>query len=561
MAKASKDDTGDINYRFVGIGSILASDACRVPEYQRSYSWTVDGDEQVVEFWNDLAGVGAMGQYFLGTIVMSREGDASLIIDGQQRLATTCLLLAAIRDQFLATSHAKTNFVETEYLVSETLESAGPISKLTLNLEDDDYFGRIIRRDATGEPDPKYPSQLRLAAAYAYLRAQVAVVAATSSDELIEIVDLLAKRAKVAAISVADETDAYTVFETLNDRGADLTTADLLKNYLYRQSGSKLAKVQAQWATALGTLEASAADHRFTAFLRHYWSSLHGLTSQKALYKAIKPQIKTEASAVRFANGLVKNASYYAALKNRTHPQWTDLDDTARESLDVLIRIFDLTPNRPLLMAACDKLSKKELGNLLTALLAWSIRGVVLETINSGSTEEKYCEAAQAIRGGALKTTDAIRDFLRPVLPTDKSFQDAFAIAKVTRNNVARYYLRTLELQQAGDVEPENVPNANSTKINLEHVLAQKANPAEWTDITDASDVTTWAYRLGNMALLKKSENGALGNRGFATKKTALNSSSFALTKQIGAKGDWRPKDIEARQLALAKLAVSAWPL
>lgn len=84
-----------------GIGHVLNDRRLEVPIYQRSYSW---GPQQLNDFWTDLSGAmtAQQSQYFLGNIVLSEEGADSghVIIDGQQRLATTMILLAAIRNEY-----------------------------------------------------------------------------------------------------------------------------------------------------------------------------------------------------------------------------------------------------------------------------------------------------------------------------------------------------------------------------------------------------------------------------------------------------------------------------
>src|SRR5262245_41584156 len=84
-----------------GIGRLIRDGVLQVPTYQRSYSW---GPEQVQTFWHDLRAALVAGDplYFLGAVVISSSGntDRSTVIDGQQRLATTCMLIAAIRDVF-----------------------------------------------------------------------------------------------------------------------------------------------------------------------------------------------------------------------------------------------------------------------------------------------------------------------------------------------------------------------------------------------------------------------------------------------------------------------------
>jgi hypothetical protein len=556
-----------IQFDLLGIAELIKNKELGVPEYQRSYSWTTDkDDQQVVAFWHDLEESYALphNEYFLGTVVLTSEGDSErrTIIDGQQRLATTSLLLAAIKDELVAASHDKVSVVERDYLAKQTLKSAGSERRLRLNLEDDDYFATILETGSPGTADPKVPSHQRLSDAYFYLRGRLApMIAADGADELIEFVSFLDERAKVGVIEVPTEADAYTIFETLNDRGADLTIADLLKNYLYgRATADKIAAVRADWNQALGALGLSAAETKFVAFLRHYWSSREGSTTEKRLYGAIKERIRTKRDVTRFAKEVASAASKYAALDNPNHEYWKTVGTAGKSEVELLSR-FRLAPNRPLLLAAMDHFAAKELRALLSALVSWSVRGMVAETMNSKSTEEQYCAAAVKIRAGEFKTTAQVRAFLSGVVPSDEVFGASFGILRISKNRgwYARYYLRALERAKAGEAEPELVPNPDETELNLEHVLAQNAEPADWTGITTAEDVATWAYRLGNMVLLTKSENEDVGNGAFPTKKPVLRASQLALTSEVGRRADWGPKQIDERQQRLAKLAVEAW--
>jgi hypothetical protein len=229
-------DAGSIQFRLPGIAELIETCELRVPAYQRSYSWNVKGDEQVPEYWTDLErAFGEKGEYFLGTVVLSLDGEGSCrtIIDGQQRLATTSLLLAAIRDALMELGSKKAQIVGRDFLAKETLASMGMVRRLQLNIDDDEYFGDIITDSRVGSPDRKVTSQLRIKGAFVYLLARAnEVAAAGGEDQLIEWVSFLRDRARVGVIEVPTESDAYIIFETLNDRGADLTPADLLKNYL-----------------------------------------------------------------------------------------------------------------------------------------------------------------------------------------------------------------------------------------------------------------------------------------------------------------------------------------
>lgn len=553
-----------IQFSLPGIATLMAQMELSVPEYQRSYAWHVSGEDiQVTEYWHDLVASvpNENREYFFGTVVLSQQSNSHrhVVIDGQQRLATTVLLLTAIRARFRAVGHRKARVLD-DLLAKETMTSDGEERRLLLNLDDDDYLGSIVTDGIVGEPDPRVPSQKRLALAYEFLLERVNELAdSAGDDELVKLVTYLQNRARVGVIEVPTESDAYVIFETLNDRGADLTIADLLKNYLYGRAQDKLEAVKKDWALALGALELTAADGKFVAFLRHYWSSLDGVTRERELYASIQRKVKTKAEAAKFARSIAQAAVKYAALQNATHPEWAKHGTSGRSDVALLVR-FNLAPNRPLLMAAMDNFKQAEFKKLLQALVNWSVRGLVNDTMNSGTTEEQYCLAAVEIRAKNITTVAQLRTFLASTIPSDTAFQGAYALARIKRNWLARYYLQALERQKVGEAEPALVPNPDENQLNLEHVLPQNAVPTDWTGITSAEDVQTWAYRLGNMVLLSKKENNNIGNGDFQSKISVLKASALKLTSEVGRKQDWTPKHIETRQKELAKLAIKTWP-
>ncbi|MFZ4131140.1 DUF262 domain-containing protein [Streptomyces cellulosae] len=562
MPSAAKATPTSIKFQLVGVAELIEMQEMRVPIYQRSYRWRPDGE--VSQYWSDLLhAFDDTDEYFLGTVVLTTEGDASrkTIIDGQQRIVTTSLLLAVIRDHLKDHGNEKYSVIERDYLAKETLQSEGKDPRLVLNPEDDSIFSSVVSGDADPESaDSKAPAVMK---AYAFLSKAMGTVADSVGDEgekrLLQWATFLRERVRVGVIEVPSESDAYVIFETLNNRGADLTTADLLKNYIFGRAGSELDKVRDYWMRTLGALELTAADSKFTAFLRHYWSSRYGLTRERDLYAKIKEKVRTRSQASQFAIDLSRAAEKYAAITNPGHDFWTNLDYTGKADLQILAR-FNLAPNRPLLLSAMEKFSQAELKKLLRALVSWSVRGTVAETINSGTTEERYCEVASAIRSGQVKTAKSVKEKLGNAIPSDDQFKEAFAIMRVTKNVTARYYLLALERYEAKNPEPELVPNEDGDKLNLEHVLPQNATEAEWPTFKTAEDRYNWAYRLGNMTLLPKGKNGKIGNKSFAVKAPILKSSAMTLTAEVGKNKQWTSVEIAARQNLLAEKAVLAWP-
>lgn len=398
---------------------------------------------------------------------------------------------------------------------------------------------------------------------YERLRAEVRKLSDDAGPDwekrLNQWVQFVEDQVRAIFLEVSSESDAFLIFETLNDRGADLTIADLLKNYLFGRAGSKLDVVRDAWMQSLGTLEISAENVLFTTFLRHYWSSYYGAVRERDLYRSIKEHVTTEINAVDFAEDLQKAANMYAAILHGDHDYWTEMGTSAKENIETLLRL-NLEQNRPLILAALQHFPQAEVRKLIRSIVTWSVRGLIVGGIGGGKTERTYCEAAVKIRKGDVKTTDELFQEISRIVPSDDEFQSAFALARVPRSTLARYYLVALEKGIQGELEPELVPNENEEQVNIEHILPQRATEEDWGAHFAEDERGDYIYRLGNMALLKKGPNGRIGNKAFSEKKPVLMSSSFELTKQVATETDWTPEAIKNRQAGLAKLAVSVWP-
>ncbi|MEX2324050.1 MAG: DUF262 domain-containing protein [Acidimicrobiia bacterium] len=558
----------------VGIAHALSSRRLAVPIHQRSYAWGSDDPkerDQVQEFWDDLSAAFDQGdetEYFLGAVVVSREGSAdsqrATIIDGQQRIATTAILLAAIRDVFKRQGDTtRADSIQQKFLASTDLATASFLPQLTLNADDDPFFGQFII-----EGDISTPSQIEshdlIARAYNLLLGYVGSAVGGSSvpweTKLTRWVKYLEDRARIIVVDVPTEADAFLIFETLNDRGADLTIADLLKNFLFRRSEAKLDVVRGAWTSALAYLDISAAGSQlFTDFLRHFWSSKYGATRERELYARIKDRVTASSHAVDLALELKQASRLYAAILHSDHDYWSDFPPEVKTNIDVLSRL-NLEQHRPLLLAAMQHLTKQELKSALKGLVAWSVRGLIVGGIGGGTAERLYCDAAMKVRAGDVKTAGDIASELSSIVYGDSEFRERFEQARVTRGTVARYILAALERTERGEDEPELVPNENETEVNLEHILPRNPSKSDWPQFTE-EQWRSHLHRIGNLALLSKGPNGRIGNKPFSVKKPILVESAMRLTQDAGSEDDWTPESVVARQKRLAELAVRTWPV
>jgi uncharacterized protein with ParB-like and HNH nuclease domain len=149
-------------------------------------------------------------------------------------------------------------------------------------------------------------------------------------DRLLDWVEYLEQKARVIWVQVPDDANAFRIFETLNDRGLDLSIADLLKNYLFGMAGDRIDEAQQHWASMVGTLETVGSENIITTYVRHLWSSKYGLTRERELYTSIKKIVTSRKAAVDFSEELANDAVLYAALLYSEHELWMDLGTTAK---------------------------------------------------------------------------------------------------------------------------------------------------------------------------------------------------------------------------------------
>lgn len=125
-----------------GIGKLLRQGRLEVPANQRSYAWRDTHVRNLLQDLNEAVRRNSTDEYFLGTVVLIQKlGEPPSIVDGQQRLATTSILLARIRDHLLSINRkAAADFIEESFLSNIDLQTEQRVSRLKLNLEDNEFF-------------------------------------------------------------------------------------------------------------------------------------------------------------------------------------------------------------------------------------------------------------------------------------------------------------------------------------------------------------------------------------------------------------------------------------
>jgi hypothetical protein len=250
-----------ISIELRGIGDAMKSCWLQVPAYQRDFAWD---KEQVEELLGDLSEAihSREPEYFLGSIVLSAGTSEFLqVTDGQQRLATTSIMIAAIRNYFLANGEQeRAGKLESDFLLSRDIRTLEFIPRLRLNAHDHDFYEQVVLKRPAGQQllASDAASHRRIEKAVKIVSDYVQTLAKANPKDpvgtLLDWSEYLETQCKVIWVTVPDEGNAFTIFETLNDRGLDLAISDLLKNFLFYKAGNRLPEAQSNWTSMTGVL-------------------------------------------------------------------------------------------------------------------------------------------------------------------------------------------------------------------------------------------------------------------------------------------------------------------
>lgn len=555
----------------IGIGELLHKGQLAVPANQRPYAWE---ESHVTTLFEDLYDSIERDDedYFLGTIVLVQTGrETPSIADGQQRIATTSILLSRIRDRQHALGREKRAMsIDEQYLRSIDLRSEERLPRLRLNIEDHDFFVKHILSSphldddfiSVSDSEILRTSNKKLLKACEKADEFITKLLAghredTQSDVLLKWVEFIRDKATVVVVTASDEVGAYRMFETLNDRGLKASQADILKNFLFSKAGSRTREAHMKWNTIVNAVEGLGEDvnQRLVTYIRHFWILTHGPTKERELAGLIKKEITGETKALNFLSAASGAVQDYVALWSSRHHNWADHRSGARQSIDTIAQHLRVEQIRPLLFAIVRNFDPEEAEKALRLCVNWSVRFLIYGG-RGGLLDHQYSVRAQEIGTGRITKARQLRDAMENYVPTDMEFQTAFATARVSRPRFARYYLRALEKTMKGEGEPELVPNEDVKDVTLDHIL-----PLSPGDDWNVGDEQAEAVQklIGNMALIRASENRDLANKGFHEKRAKYATSAYFTTQMIADEANWGIEEIKRRQAVLAETAVRTW--
>lgn len=540
----------------------------RVPRFQRDYSW---GEEEWEDLWADLLTTVEGGEepaHYMGYLVLQSSDEKTFdVIDGQQRLTTLTLLVLAVLKHLQrlidAGQSPEQNGRRLELLRRTYVGTLDPVSlatksKLTLNRNSDGYFQQYL------VPLQRLPqrrlrlSEQSLRKAFEWFDRHVeSYLKAASGDPgtvLAQFVENMSDRLFFTVINVTDELNAYRVFETLNARGVKLSSTDLLKNYLFsalsREKDSNaqdLDLLEDRWDALVSRL----GSEDFPEFLRVHWLSRGRFVRHAELFKKVRTSVTGREAVFSLLRELDEDVDRYLALQE---PANSALSPAAQEWAR-LLKLFRVRQPYPLLIAAQRTFNASEVEQLLRACVILSFRYNVICGLSPGEQEPVFADASKAIAEGTSRSAgDAIRALSR-IYPADDVFKSAFVERLFTRGKekLARYVLCEFEKNRS------QVPvDFEADTLSIEHVLPQ--SPELGWEAFDLQELETMTYRLANMVLIRKSQNGQLGNLPYAAKRPVLQACEFETTQELANENaEWTPDRLLGRQHQLANRASAIW--
>lgn len=564
MARVNLLNTRTINFlELVGNGRIY-----RVPPYQRDYSWE---EEQWEDLWNDILDLRGMqdNRHYMGALVVEAKSDREFrIIDGQQRLATLSLLSLAVigklRNMAEKNIDSTKNFERADGLRNRFIGEKDPASliessKLFLNETDDAFYqDYLIQLRPPLNPKGLPKSNRLLWECLQYYRARLEEVIDFKTDgaaiaELLS--ETVARQLMFILITVEDQINAYTVFETLNARGLELTTTDLLKNYLFSrvQVQADLQALQRRWRALVATVR----QERFPEFLRYHLLCEQPKIRSERLFKLVRERASSPHDVFSLLTALEGRAELFSALSDPNHGYWAEQTE-ARPYIREL-NLFRVRQMTPLLFATWEKFIKHDFVRVLKLVSLVSFRYSIVSSLNTNALEPAYHEAAKAVLDGIAVNPGQVFERLRDIYVDDNKFEQDFALLTLEtsgqRKKLAKYILARLEQDLTSRAcDPDTDP------ATIEHILPE--NPLDdWSDQFPREYWDTAVYRLGNLTLLEPALNRQAGNQSYSLKVSGYAKSAYTLSRRVSemAPEQWTLDLLNERQRRLASRAVQLW--
>ncbi len=578
----------------------LYKDFYTVPDFQREFVWEREQVEKLLqdiqdEFFGEDGQLIKGPEYFLGSLVVCRDGDGTLsLIDGQQRMTTIFLILCAIRDLLIEVNESPSDTLKGQIAASSINDVGDEMFRHRLVLQYDDSKGilkKVVEDSAhLDDVTEKTTSVIRIRSAYRDILEFLRINNDTSAKKLKLFYATFTKRVKLIRIITPSLTNALKVFETVNDRGVGLNAMDLLKNLLFmKTSPDEYPKLKQRWKDLIDTLD--ACGEKPLRFLRYFIMAHFELDSKKPLreddiYDWFTTNIKTvglDAQPLTFLKSLIDCASAWSNFLGAK-----DVDGAANPYLKNLTLLSGAARQHFILLLAGRHLQPQEFSKLCRALENLFFCYIITRE-PTRTFERNFAVWSSDLRSATDE--ESLDAFIANRVTSDLENRRGnfdFAFNELRQSRIQQYRMRYIlakltqyiEQQAWNNPAHESLDQYIAKTVEVEHILPQTPTPEVMDSFDQTERYGEYVGLMGNLTLLEKTINTSVSNDLYAKKLPGYRQSSYLLTKslvekpQVGVNtqlnravehlipfAEWNSKSIEQRQVMLARLAVFVWDM
>lgn len=577
--------------KFDTVKKFLSYGVFSIPEYQRGYSWT---KEQLDDLANDLYDVEFVKEHYTGTITLIQTvGQERVgitmhtkynVVDGQQRLTTFHLLAISL---YYRLKNIDIN-ASDEKIIENILYRGKPFLKLN-NSKDQEFFFDILNEGNTEtlkKFQPATKTQKNLLNARLYF--DNFFVKYKSVQRLIKMYNNLFSKFKVNITELEDESEVGLIFETMNNRGLQLSDIDKVKNYLiylsHKLNEKKLAKdINRSFGeifSELMKIENHSVTQIENQFLKDCYVVYTGDNKElKDIHKKIKSNLIPQKSIFRsktlfdtndtlrnkkikeirdFNNYLHRCAFHYSKIYNRT------FDNEGVN--DALLRLNSMGKTEtfvPLLLSILNSRLYKEdfLIPIVDIMEIFSLRVFVFGNKNRNTGHNRIVELSHNVFSKKLRFNELKTNLRKLVSNNSNTFElkrsilimnSYESLSSKTFNLIFYCYEQFLREKDAIKNDLVTLNEFLSDKrITIEHIASQQAMSSD----KPVKDVDV----LGNLVITYNNSN--LSNKTFESKKMIYRSSNLASERELILYDVWNDKTIRERGKKLAKFILDKWKI
>ena len=549
------------------LATIFSSDFdYAIPSYQRPYAWT---EVQAGELFSDLVDFFTKEKddtYFLGSIVLIKEEGKphAEVIDGQQRLTTLTILLAALTTQFSGELRADfENYIREPGRASQGLK---PKPRLALRERDRQFFADYIqglRLTDLVVLDPAQvdnESQRNVRRNAEVMLQRLKATFNEDTERLCEFGAFLVQRCFLVAVSTPSQQSAFRVFSVLNSRGLDLLPTDIIKSDVI---GSINQARQEDFTETWEELEVETGRDGFAEVFGHIRMIYAKEKARRSLLEEFRERVIAKVGS---AEDLVSKVvqPYTQAYLIAKHCQYVSTSNAAE--INALLKWLNRIDNSDWLPSAMKFLAEHEND---AAYVHWFLRK--LERLAACMHICGYDVNARIERYATLlRALENSHSMASPVPAVELTAYEQLTLRRVLQSDI---YLMTARrrnylILRLDSFLVDGAATYDPTVLTIEHVLPQTVDEGSvWaTQWPNVSDRNVWLHRLANLVPLTQRRNSQAQNYDFERKKKAYfggkqGVSSYALTTQVLNTATWTPAVVEQRQSDLLKMLSAKWEL